>query len=297
MAARSSWKGFLKLSLVSVPVKAYTATASGGGEVRLNQLHAECHSRINYKKSCPVHGEVSGEQIVSGYEYSKGQYVVIDTDELEKLRTEDDKAINIDTFVAPDELDPVFSSGKTYYLVPDGPVAQKPYAVLQQAMVELGRHAIARVVMHGKEQVVWLRPMDNLLSMTVLNYDHEVTKPAAFDEELVKPSIEADELKLAKTLIDASTAKKLDFAKYKDLYTQKLTQLIEAKVAGKEIVAAPVHEQAHIINLMDALRQSVAQVQKSAPVAASGKPPKKMAASRKPEAGAAEKPARKRKSG
>jgi DNA end-binding protein Ku len=297
MAARSSWKGFLKLSLVSVPVKAYTATASGGGEVRLNQLHAECHSRINYKKSCPVHGEVSGEQIVSGYEYSKGQYVVIDTDELDKLRTEDDKAINVDTFVAPDELDPVFSSGKTYYLVPDGPVAQKPYAVLQRAMVELGRYAVARVVMHGKEQVVWLRPMDNLLSMTILNYDHEVTKPAAFDEELIKPAIEADELKLAKTLIEASTSKKLEFAKYKDLYTQKLTQLIEAKVAGKEIVAAPVHEQAHIINLMDALRQSVAKVQKSAPAAAAAKPPKKMAPSRKPETGAAEKPARKRKSG
>jgi DNA end-binding protein Ku len=297
MAARSTWKGFLKLSLVSVPVKAYTATVSGGSEIRLNQLHAECHSRINYKKSCPIHGEVSGDQIVSGYEYSKGQYVVVDTDELEKLRTEDDKAINIDTFVAPDELDPVFSSGKTYYLVPDGPVAQKPYAVLQQAMVELGRHAVARVVMHGKEQVVWLRPMDSLLSMTVLNYDHEITKPAAFEEELIKPAIEADELKLAKTLIDASTSKKLDFAKYKDLYTGKLTQLIEAKVAGKEIVAAPVHERANIINLMDALRQSVEQVQKSAPVAASGKPPKKMAASRKPETGAAEKPARKRKSG
>lgn len=297
MAARSSWKGFLKLSLVSVPVKAYTATASGGGEVRLNQLHAECHSRINYKKSCPIHGEVSGEQIVSGYEHSKGQYVVVDTDELDKLRTEDDKAINIDTFVAPEELDPVFSSGKTYYLVPDGPVAQKPYAVLQQAMVELGRYAIARVVMHGKEQVVWLRPMDNLLSMTILNYDHEVTKPSAFEEELVKSAIEADELKLAKTLIEASTAKKLDFAKYKDLYTEKLTKLIEAKVAGKEIVAAPVHEQAHIINLMDALRQSVAQVQKSPPAAAPAKPPKKMVASRKPDTGAAEKPARKRKSG
>jgi DNA end-binding protein Ku len=297
MAARSSWKGFLKLSLVSVPVKAYTATASGGGEVRLNQLHAECHSRINYKKTCPIHGELSGDQIVSGYEHAKGQFVVIDTDELDKLRTEDDKAINIDTFVAPDELDPVFSSGKTYYLVPDGPVAQKPYAVLQRAMVELDRYAVARVVMHGKEQVVWLRPMDNLLSMTILNYDHEVTKPAAFDEELVKPTIEADELKLAKTLIEASTSKTLDFAKYKDLYTQKLTQLIEAKVAGKEIVSAPVHEQAHIINLMDALRQSVAQAQKAAPAAATAKPPKKMAASRKPEAGSAEKPARKRKSG
>jgi DNA end-binding protein Ku len=176
-------------------------------------------------------------------------------------------------------------------------VAQKSYVVLQQAMVELGRHAIARVVMHGKEQVVWLRPMDDLLSMTVLNYDHEIAKPSAFEEELVKPTIAADELKLAKTLIEASTSKNLDYAKYKDLYTEKLTQLIEAKVAGRDIVAAPIHEQAQIINLMDALRQSVAKVEKSTPVSAPTKPPKKMAASRKPEKGAVEKRARKRKSG
>lgn len=297
MAARSSWKGFLKLSLVSVPVKAYTANASGSSEIRLNQLHAECHSRINYKKTCPIHGEVPSDQIVSGYEYSKGQYVVVDTDELEKLRTEDDKAVNIDTFITPDELDPVYSSGRTYYLVPDGPVAQKSYVVLQKAMVELDRYAVARVVMHGKEQVVWLRPMDGLLSMTILNYENEVAKPSAFEEEIVKPAIEADELKLAKTLIEASTSKKLDFAKYKDLYTEKLTQLVEAKVAGKEIVAAPVHEHAQIINLMDALRQSVAKAQESAPAGSDVKPPKKMAASRKPESGAAQKPARKRKSG
>src|SRR5437667_11190559 len=104
MAARSSWKGFLKLSLVSLPVKAYTATSSGGGEIRLNQLHAECHSRINYKKTCPIHGEVSQDQIVMGYEHAKGQYVVVDTDELDKLRTDDEKAINIDVFIDPSAL-------------------------------------------------------------------------------------------------------------------------------------------------------------------------------------------------
>src|SRR5207247_10823950 len=86
MAARSTWKGYLKINLVSVPVKAYTANASGGGEVRLNQLHKECNSRINYKKTCPIHGEVSNDQIVSGFEYSKGQYVIVDPDELDKLQ-------------------------------------------------------------------------------------------------------------------------------------------------------------------------------------------------------------------
>jgi len=292
MPPRSSWKGFLKLSLVSVPVKAYTATASGGGDIRLNQLHAECHSRINYKKTCPIHGEVPNDQIVSGYEYSKGQYVVIDPDELDKLRTEDDKAVNIDTFIEPDDLDPVYSSGRTYYLVPDGPVAQKPYAVLHDTMVELGRNAIARVVMHGKEQVVLVRPQDGLISMTLLNYDQDITKPATFQDELTRPAIDPGEMKLAKMLVDASTAKKFDFSKYKDMYTDRLSQLIEAKVAGKEIVAPPVHEHAQIINLMDALRQSVEQTQKSAPEKTDEKPPKKVAPSaRKPGGG------RKQKSG
>jgi len=293
MPARSSWKGFLKLSLVSVPVKAYTATASGGAEVHLNQLHAECHSRIQYKKTCPIHGEVPSDQIVSGYEHSKGQYVIVDTDELDKLRSEDDKAINIDAFIAPDALDPMYSNGKCYYLIPDGPVGQKPYAVLHDGMVEMNRHAIAQVVMHSREQIVLLRPVNGLLTMSLLNYEHQITKPATFEGELTKPAVTPEELKLAKTLIEASTAKKFDFSKYKDVYTEKLTKLIEAKVAGEEIVAPPVHEQAQIINLMDALRQSVAKVQKESPEPAAGKPPKKMAPSvRKSERGA-----RKRKSG
>src|ERR1700757_4816491 len=111
MAARSTWKGYLKINLVSVPVKAYTATASGGGEVRLNQLHQECNSRINYKKTCPIHGEVSNDQIVSGYEYSKGQYVVVDEEEVDRLRTPDEKAVNIDAFIPSNAVDPTYYSG------------------------------------------------------------------------------------------------------------------------------------------------------------------------------------------
>src|SRR5262249_40436231 len=130
MAARSSWKGFLRFSLVSVPVKAYNATTSGGGEITLNQIHADCHSRIKYQKVCPVHGEVSGDAILSGYEFAKGQYVVVDPAEIEKLRPESDKAVQIDAFVSPATIDPIYQNGKTYYLVPDGPVAFKPYALL-----------------------------------------------------------------------------------------------------------------------------------------------------------------------
>lgn len=292
MALRSTWKGFLKLSLVSVPVKAYSATTSAGGEIHLNQLHAECHSRINYKKTCPIHGEISQDQIVSGYEYAKGQYVVVDTDELEKLRTEDDKAVKIEAFIDPGAVDPVYLNGKTYYLVPDGPIGQKPYAVLREGMVQKKRHAIAQVVLHGKEQVVLLRPMNQLITMSILNYDPQITKPATFEDEIPKQEISAEESQLVQTLIDASTDKKFDISRYKDTYTEKLTTLIEAKVQGKEVVAPPVHEQSQIINLMDALKQSVARAQQ-ATGAAEEKPPKKMAASKHKDAGAG----RKRKSG
>jgi len=291
MAARSSWKGFLKLSLVSVPVKAYTATSSGGGEIRLNQLHAECHSRINYKKTCPIHGEVSQDQIVMGYEHAKGQYVVVDTDELEKLRTEDEKAISIDVFIDPSALDPIYLSDKSYYLVPNGPIGQKPYSMLHEGMVQQKRHAIAKVVMHDKDQVVLLQPMDGLLNMSILDYDQQVTKPAAFEEEAPKQVSSPEELKLINTLIDASTDKKFDMSRYKDTYTGKLTALIEAKIQGQEIVAPPVQEHPQIINLMDALKQSVEKVQKE--TTAEAKPPKKMAPSKRAQAGEG----RKRKSG
>ena len=125
--------------------------------------------------------------------------------------------------------------------------------------------------------------------MTALSYEHQVTKPSAFDEEVPKVEIAPEEKKLVKTLIDAQTSKKFDFSKYKDAYTEKLTQLIEAKVAGKEIVAAQPQEHAHIINLMDALKQSVEKLQGSQGVE---KPPKKMAPSKK----APSKPVRKKKS-
>jgi DNA end-binding protein Ku len=277
MALHSSWRGFLKLSLVSVPVKAFSATGgSGAKEIQLNQLHVDCNSRIQYKKFCPIHGEVKSDAIVSGFEYSKGQYVIIDTKELDKLRTEDDKAITIKTFIQPDQLDPIYQNGKSYYLVPDGPVGQKPYTLLREGMMQEKRVAIVQLVLHGKEQMLMLRPMDGLLAMSMLNYDPQVVKPSAFVDEAPKVETTAEEMKLVKALIEASTTEEFDYTQFKDVYTEKLTRLIEAKVAGEEIVAPPVHEDTQIINLMDALRESVANLtaEKKA-----GKPARKMAPS------------------
>lgn len=287
MAARSSWKGSIRLSLVSVAVKAYTATTSGGGEVTLNQIHKDCHSRIKYQKVCPVHGDLASDAIVSGYEVAKGQFVVIDPDELDKLRPESDKAIQIDAFVPPSSIDPVYFSGKNYYLLPDGPVAFKPYALLVQGMKEQGSFAIAKVVMHNRDQVVLLRPQGKLLSMAILQLDSQIVKPAVFEPDVPDQLVEEEELKLVKMLIRGSTPKKFDLAQYRDTYTEKLTQLIEAKVQGKQIVTPPVEETAQVINLMEALRKSVAQVQPEE--GAEAKPPKRMARSTPPKPAAEKK--------
>jgi DNA end-binding protein Ku len=260
MAPRSSWKGFLKLSLVSVPVRAYTASSTGN-EIRLNQLHKETHQRIKYQKVAPGVGEVSNDEIVKGYEYAKGQYVVIDDDELDKLRTESDKSINIDGFVSSEELDAVYYGGRTYYLTPDGAVGQKPYQLLLKGMEENGVYAVAEVVISGREQVVLVRPVDGLLSMTVLNRHDQVKSTTAFKDEVTETETNEAEMNLTNTLIQASIIKDFDFARYKDNYKEKLTKLIQMKVEGQEVVQVRDPEEPKIINLMEALKASVAEAQ------------------------------------
>ncbi len=276
---RSSWKGYLKFSLVSVPVQAFNVRVSGGGEIHFNQLHAACHSRIKYQKVCPIHGEVPNDQIVSGYEYAKNQYTIIEPSELDKLRSESDRAITIDEFIKPDELDPIYLDGRTYYLVPDTPAGQKPYAVLQEAMQHKNRAAVARVVFSGKEQLVLVRPLDSVLVMSMLNYDAQIRKSDAFSDEVQKQKLSKQELHLAEMLIDASTSKQFDFSKYEDLYTKPLTELIESKVEGKELVSPPAEEEVPVINLMDALKKSLGRAK---PAAKKPKPAKKMATSKRP---------------
>ena len=263
MPLRTSWKGFIKLSLVSVPVKAVTANASGA-QIRLNQLHCDCNSRIAYKKVCPVHGEVSNDQIARGYEHAKGQYVVIEDEELEKLRSKGDHSVNIEGFVAPDALDPVYHAGRTYYLLPDGAVGQKPYRLLLRGMEESGVHALAQVVISQREQLVLLRPVDGMLAMTVLNHEAKVKPADQFRDEVEDAECTAEELQLARMLIDASRLQEFEYGSYTDRYVEKLTELIQLKVQGQEVVQAEDVEEPKIINLMEALKQSVAEAQGAA---------------------------------
>ncbi len=265
MASRTSWEGYLKLNLLSVPVKAYNTAITGGGKIGFHLIHEKCNSRIRYEKVCPTHGEVPDSEIVKAFEFAKGQYVVVDDAEREKLLPEDDKAIEIDTFIRPDDIDPIYYGDRSYYLVPDGRVAQKPYAVLQRVMAERGRYAVARVVMSGRGQVVLVRPLDGLLAMTVLNYDEQVKKPAEFADDVPDVSVAAKELELAESLVDASTTKHFDFSDYRDEYTERLTRMLEAKSSGKKVVRARREDEPAVLNLMDALRQSLARTKPKGP--------------------------------
>jgi DNA end-binding protein Ku len=294
-AARSVWKGFIQFSLVSVPVRAYAAGASAGsgGEIRLNQLHAECNNRIKYQKVCPVHGEVKQDEIVSGYEFAKDQYVIIDPGEIEKLRKPSEKAIQIDAFIKPDAIDERFYSGRTQYLLPEGAPAFKAYALLHRTLVETNRVAFAKVVLAGKQQLVVVRPLQNLLAMSFLNYASELKPIDDFRDE--SPTVEVDrrELDLAKTLTKSLAVDDFDLNGYTDDYTQKLSELIAAKQKGEEIVASGPAEAAmpQVSNLMEALQASLEQAKRAAP-AGKGKPGKLVA----PSVGVSEaKEARKRK--
>jgi DNA end-binding protein Ku len=276
MAARSFWKGFLRISLVSVPVRGYSAT-SASASIQLNQLHAECHNRIKYQKTCPIHGEVSKEEIVSGYEFAKGQYVVIEPEEIKKLRADSDQVISVDAIVGPDVISPLYYTDKTYYLLPEGDVAERPYALLHQCLGEDQLQAVARVVLYGRDELVVVRPVERLLAMTALKYEAEVRRPEGFGDELGDPGkLDAEEISLTKTLLKSFAKRKFSLASYKDEYVERLRQLIEAKVEGKELVTPPAAKEPQVINLMDALKRSLAQAGAGE---GEGKPARKMAPS------------------
>jgi DNA end-binding protein Ku len=281
--ARYSWKGFLRLSLVSVPVQAFNAVQSDEGKIQLHQLHEKDNSRIRYVKVCPQHGEIPTSEIVSGYEVSKDEYVVIQPAELDALRTPSEKAITLDSFVAPESIDPVFFAGRSYYLMPDGEGGVKPYTVLQQAMVKQGKWGIGQAVMFGREHLVLVRPYEGLLSLALLNYARAVRSVEDF--QIGEAKVSPTEVKLAETLIKASTPKKVDLSDYQDEYVHKLRMLIDAKVEGREIVTPPGEEEPVVVNLMDALKASLEKANKRTAPARAAKPAKKLAASHRSSSG------------
>jgi DNA end-binding protein Ku len=277
---RSIWTGAISFGLVNVPVKLYSAVSSKS--VRFHQLHAEDGGRVRQKRVCTVDGEeVSFEEIVKGYELGPDRYVVITPDELEGLDPKASRTIDIEDFVALDDIDPIFFD-HPYYLAP-ATGAAKSYRLLLDAMRESGRAGIARVVMRQKQYLCALRATDDgVIAMSTMNYGDEVVSPETIDELDAAEETETTdrELTMARQLID-SLSSEWDPDKYHDTYRERVLELIERKAAGEEIAVQPAEEPAPVPDLMAALEASLAAV-KSDGGDSKAKPsrPKKSAASK-----------------
>jgi DNA end-binding protein Ku len=254
---RASWAGMLRFGLVSFPVQAFNAREKEAGHLYFHQLHAKCHSRIFYEKHCPLHGKVDNDEIVSGFEYRRGQYVEVEPEELDALRTEEEKALTIDTFIAPDELDPIYFDGRMYYLAPQGAEAREPYAVFLQALEAQNRQGIGQVVFSGREQVVLVRPYERSLQMAMLNYAAEMRNVNEAVGELPAVPDSKKKVQLAEQLIKSWSSNKFDFSDYVDTYHEKVKELVAAKIEGREIVGPEAQEEPQVVNFVDALRKSL----------------------------------------
>lgn len=257
---RSIWSGAISFGLVNVPVKMFTAVRQK--DVHFNQMHAKDGGRIKQKRVCSIDGEeVPYEEIAKGYEIADGQYVMIDPDELDALDPVATHTIDITDFVDLEAIDPLFYD-KSYYLVPDER-GGKPYRLLLEAMRDAGKVGIAKVVMRTKEYLVAVRPLDEALVITMLNYADEVVPQEELGDLPDRRTDVSDrELKMAQQLIDSLSAE-WDPEQYRDNYREKVLELIEKKAEGQEIVAPPeVEKPAPVIDLMAALEASLAAAKK-----------------------------------
>jgi DNA end-binding protein Ku len=257
MAARPTWKGYLKISLVNIPVRVFPAT-DAAATVSFNQLHRECRTRINQKRWCPTcETEVPNTDLVKGYEFEKGKYVVLDEEDLAKVRPESTRVINVVQFTDAKTIDPVYVE-RPYYLAPDGNVAAEAFAVIREGMA--GKAAVGKMALYGREYLVAILPRENGLVMYTLRHASEVRAMSAIDElKLVPAKIKPDEIKLARQVI-GNFETEGDLTQYKDEYQDELRRIIDAKIAGAEIVAPAEEAPPKVVNLMDALRQSLERV-------------------------------------
>ena len=257
MPLRPTWKGFLKVSLVTIPVKVFPATESAA-TLSFNQLHAECQTRIQQKRWCPhCEREVSNAELAKGFEFEKGRYVIVNDEDIQKVRVESTRVINLVQFADETDIDPIYVD-RAYYLAPDGPIAAEAFAVMRDGMV--GKAGIGKVALYGREYLVAIRPQKKGLVMYTLHHDAEIRRIDQIEElESVPSKVKPDEMKLAKQVIATFDAE-LNLKDYKDEYTEGLRQIIDAKIAGEEIVAPEPQEPPKVVNLMEALRRSLDSV-------------------------------------
>jgi DNA end-binding protein Ku len=249
--AATVWKGFISFGLVSIPVRLYSGAR--GKTVNFHLLHKKDQSRIHEVMYCDAEKKpLDRAELVKGYEYRKGKYVIVTAEEIKAVTPPTAKVMEIQEFVKGEEIDPIYFES-SYYVVPDAN-GEKPYALLLEALRQSGFDALAKVTMHGREHVVILRPADRGIMLHTMYYADEVRDSAEFKPH--KNLVNDKELRLAKTLVE-SLVGGFEPEKYKDTYRQNLQKLIEAKVKGKQIKPVPEPKAAKVIDIMEALQKSL----------------------------------------
>ena len=252
---RSIWKGHIQFSLVTIPVRIYNAVDTDE-TIRFNQLHKEDNGPVGYEKKCKKCGKgLTTEEIVKGYQFETDQYVIVSPDDLAKIKLKSTKVIEIQGFIDAEEIHPSLYDSP-YFAGPDGPVAAKTYSLLSQALKASGKVGVGKVVLRDREEILVIAPLDGGLLLNKLRSPGELREMTNVPQ-LENKEANKDELKLSISLVEsmASTLKELDLT---DHYRDALREMIEAKIAGKEIVGAPEIEKP-VVDIMTALKQSIEQ--------------------------------------
>jgi DNA end-binding protein Ku len=288
--ATSVWKGYLTFGLISIPIRLFSAARTE--RIGLNQLHNVCKTRIRMPLYCPqCERQVPRNEIIKGYEYEKDQYVLFDEAELDKIEPQSARAMEILEFVKVDEIDPLYFDA-SYYVTPEDE-GRKAYQLLLDAMEESGYAAIAKLTMHQREHIVVVRPRTKGMTLHTMFYTNEIREVAEYGKIDAASEPKPAEKKLAEQLIE-SLAAPFEPKKYKDNYMESMEKMIEAKRQGLEIAEAPHPKLAPVIDLMEALKKSIAE---KTPTTAGGKKPPVRAVSAQAQAAAPEKKRKKSSAG
>ena len=253
---RSIWKGHIRFSLVTIPIRIYNAVDTAEQAIRFNQLHKDDNGPVGYDKKCKKCGKaLSAEEIVKGYQFEPEQYVIVSPEDMDKIKLKSTKVIEIEGFIDASEVHPSLYESP-YFAGPDGAVAAKTYSLLSQALKASGKVGVGKVVLRDREEIVMISPLDGGIMLYKLRNPIEVRKMESVPQ-IEHKEINKDELKLSISLVEsmASTLKELDLT---DRYSDALREMIEAKIAGRQVVTV-AEEEKPVVDIMTALRQSIEQ--------------------------------------
>lgn len=254
MPPRAMWTGQLRLSLVSFGVRMYAATESAK-RVSMNQLHKDCNQRVRNQLVCPTHGPISRDDVVKGYEYEKDTYVLVSQDDLDAIKLPSSKTIDLIQFVDTDEIGALYINAP-YYLGPDGPVAEEAFRVIREAMRRLSKAALAKLVLHGRENLVGLQVHGKGFLMTTLRYADEVRAADEVFRDVKDGDVDKEQIKLAESIMKTKAAK-FDPSMFHDKYRDAFFATVKAKIEGEQPVLVEEEEVPKAFNFMDALKKSV----------------------------------------